>query len=231
MTDYLFEILYDALAGNAWLALPASLGWGVLSVILSPCHLAGIPLIVGVITNQEGEQRKSPFMVSVVFSLGILITIAIIGLITAALGRIMGDTGEWGKYLATGIMFIVGLYLMDVINPVWRGFELKQVSKNQYISAFVIGLLFGFALGPCTFAFMAPVLGLVFETGKSNMPLAGMYMAAFAAGHCLIILFAGIAAGKVGDYLSWSNKTGIVKIIKNICGVLVIAGGFYFLFN
>jgi cytochrome c-type biogenesis protein len=36
----------NAFAASAALALPAAFLWGVLSVVLSPCHLSSIPLVV-----------------------------------------------------------------------------------------------------------------------------------------------------------------------------------------
>jgi cytochrome c-type biogenesis protein len=36
------------------------------------------------------------------------------------------------------------------------------------LAAFVLGLVFGVALGPCTFAYMAPMLGVTFRLASSN---------------------------------------------------------------
>jgi hypothetical protein len=38
--------------GAPLIALAASMAWGVLSILLSPCHLASVPLIVGFISEQ-----------------------------------------------------------------------------------------------------------------------------------------------------------------------------------
>ncbi|MCK7527965.1 MAG: hypothetical protein MZV64_65400 [Ignavibacteriales bacterium] len=54
------------------------------------------------------------------FLLGILITIALIGVITASLGRLMGDVGAIGNYLVAVIFFLVGLYLLDIIKFDWN---------------------------------------------------------------------------------------------------------------
>ena len=50
--EQLFTNLSHAVEGAPLLALGASVAWGVLSIILSPCHLASIPLIVGFINDQ-----------------------------------------------------------------------------------------------------------------------------------------------------------------------------------
>ena len=66
-------------------ALAASFAWGVLSIVLSPCHLSSIPLIIGFISGQGAEiTARRAFTLSALFSAGILITIGAIGAVTAA---------------------------------------------------------------------------------------------------------------------------------------------------
>lgn len=105
MLDSLFTTLYNAMSGAIWLAVLASFAWGVLSILLSPCHLSSIPLVVGFISSQGKISIKKTFNISLIFSIGILITIALIGIITASLGRLMGDIGGVGNYLVAGIIF------------------------------------------------------------------------------------------------------------------------------
>jgi cytochrome c-type biogenesis protein len=50
--ESLFIALTQVVTGTPLIALSAALAWGVLSVVLSPCHLASIPLIVGFIDGQ-----------------------------------------------------------------------------------------------------------------------------------------------------------------------------------
>ncbi|MGE5706956.1 MAG: cytochrome c biogenesis protein CcdA, partial [Bacteroidota bacterium] len=94
--DGLFAFLSEAVGGAPAIALFASLVWGVLSILLSPCHLASLPLIVGFIGSQEQMTPRRAFWTATLFSLGILITIAGIGVVTASLGRLAGDVGGWG---------------------------------------------------------------------------------------------------------------------------------------
>lgn len=60
-------------------------------------------------------KNKRAFLISLLFSSGILITIAIIGLITGLLGRVMGDICRFGPYFVAIIFFVVGLYLLEII--------------------------------------------------------------------------------------------------------------------
>lgn len=227
MLDSLFNTLYEAMMGTAWIALIASFGWGVLSILLSPCHLSSIPLIIGYITSQGKISLSRTFHISLIFAIGILITIAAIGIITASLGRLMGDVGLWGNYLVAGIFFLVGLYLLDIIKLDWNTLGLKQTRSKGLLAALILGLLFGIALGPCTFAYMAPVLGVVFQVAQTNYAFAISLLIAFGVGHCGIIVGAGTLTGKVQKYLNWSADSKAVLWIKRICGIFVIFGGVY----
>src|SRR3970282_1497626 len=163
MIESIFIALYEAMTGSIWLALLASFGWGILSILFSPCHLSSIPLVVGFISSQGKIPISRTFYISLIFSVGILITIAAIGIITASLGRLMGDVGSFGNYLVAGIFFLVGLYLLDIIKLDWNSAGLRKIKVKGLLAALILGLLFGIALGPCTFAYMAPVLGVVFQ--------------------------------------------------------------------
>lgn len=227
MIESVFTYLYDLMYSSALFALLASFIWGLLSILLSPCHLSSIPLIIGYIGSYGEISLAKGFRISLVFSLGILITIALIGAVTAAMGRIMGDVGAIGNYLVALVFFAVGLYLMGVIYLPWEGKIIKGTQKKGYSAALILGLLFGIGLGPCTFAFMAPVLGIVFETAQTNVLLALLYLTAFAAGHCAVITGAGTVTGRIQHYLNWTEKSNTVLWIKRICGLLVILGGVY----
>lgn len=227
MIEEIFTVLSTALYENYWIALLASFGWGVLSILLSPCHLSSIPLVVGFISSQGKISLKRTFYISLIFAVGILITIAAIGIITASLGRLMGDVGATGNYLVAGIFFLVGLYLLDIIKLDWNNSVLRQTKSKGLLAALILGLLFGIALGPCTFAYMAPVLGIVFQTAQTNFASAAILLLAFGIGHCSVIVGAGTLSKKVQQYLNWSEESKIILWIKRICGVLVIFGGIY----
>ena len=230
--ESLFTTLTEALYGNLALALLASFSWGILSILLSPCHLSSIPLIIGFLTSKNEKKTSRGVILAIVFAVGILLTIAILGIFTASLGRIMGDVGAYGKYAVAVVFFIVGLYLMDIIRLPDTGVNLRPIrTRSALWSAFVLGLIFGIALGPCTFAFMAPVLGVVFQLSTTNVIMAGGLLLAFGLGHCSVIAVAGGLASRVQLYLDWTNKSNIVLWIKRIAGFLVILGGVYTLYT
>ncbi len=227
MIDPLFTALYDALSGPAWLVLLSSFGWGVASILLSPCHLSSIPLVVGFISSQGSVSLRRTFLISLIFAVGILLTIALIGVVTASMGRLMGDVGTIGNYFVASIFFLVGLYLLDVITLDWNTAGLRRTHLRGLPAAFVLGLLFGIALGPCTFAYMAPVLGMVFQTAQTDYLFSMALLLSFGVGHCAVIVGAGTLTGKVQQYLQWSDRSPALLRVKHVCGVLVMLGGVY----
>ena len=143
--EKLFTTLSHAVEGAPFIALLAAVAWGILSVVLSPCHLASIPLIVGFISEQGKVTTRRAFWTSTLFAVGILITIAAIGGITAAAGRMLGDVGRYGNYFVAAIFFVVGLHLLGVIPLSFAGAGPVGMKRKGYLAAFILGLLFGIA--------------------------------------------------------------------------------------
>jgi len=55
--------------------------------------------------------------------------------------------------------------------------------------------------------------------------LAGCLLAAFALGHCGVIVLAGALTQHVETYLNWTQGHEVLRWLKRICGVLVVAAG------
>ena len=228
--EQLFITLTKAIEGSAPVALGASLVWGILSVILSPCHLSSIPLIIGFISEQGTLTTRRAFGLSALFGLGILVTIAVIGIVTAAMGRMMGDVGRYGNYAVAAVFFIVGLHLIGVIPMPFSGAGNVGLKRKGLLASFVLGLVFGVALGPCTFAYMAPVLTLTFKVASTNAVYAVLLLALYGIGHCSVIVAAGTSTEAVERYLHWNERSKGASIVKRICGVLVMLGGIYLIY-
>lgn len=229
--EQLFTTLTHAVEGAAVLAMAAAFIWGVLSILLSPCHLASIPLIVGFIDQQGQITTRRAFIISFLFAAGILITIGAIGAITAAAGRMMGDVGRWGSYVVAAIFFAVGLYLLDAIRLPMPGAAQPGMKRKGMLAALILGLVFGIALGPCTFAYMAPMLAVTFKLAATNLSYGIVLLLLYGVGHCSVIVLAGTFTEVVEHYLHWNEKSKGALILKKICGVLVLLGGLYLIWT
>jgi cytochrome c-type biogenesis protein len=221
--ESLFIQLSEAMNGAPLIALAAAFAWGVLSIVLSPCHLASIPLIVGFLQGGGAVTPRRAAGLSTLFALGILLSIALIGAATAAAGRMLGDLGVWGNYAVAAVFFVFGLHLLDLL-PMPEGWRpAPSQPRRGPLGAFLFGLLFGVALGPCTFGFMAPVLGVTFGMAKTAPLFALGVLALFGAGHCFVIGLAGVSATWVQRWLSWQNDTPGAKWLRRSCGLLLLA--------
>jgi cytochrome c-type biogenesis protein len=226
----LFTALTHAVEGTPAIAVGAALVWGILSILLSPCHLASIPLIVGFIDEQGRISTRRAFLISTLFAVGILITIGAIGAITAAAGRMMGDVGRWGNYFVAAIFFVVGLHLVGVIPLPWSGPGQVGMKRKGVLAAFILGLVFGIAIGPCTFAYMAPMLGVTFKLAATNIGYGILLLTVYGVGHCSVIVVAGTSTELVQRYLDWNEESKGAVILKKVCGVLVLLAGVYLIY-
>jgi cytochrome c-type biogenesis protein len=224
------ETLEAALSDAPRIALTAAFVWGVVSMLLSPCHLASIPLIVGLVDSQEGAMNgRRAFWVSLLFSLGLFIAIALIGLVTAILGRAVGDIGPYKFYLIAIIFFFVGLHMLGVISLRWTKPQASGLQGRGIFSALVMGTVFGVALGPCTFAFMAPLLAVAFNVSREHVGYGILLLVCYGVGHCSVIVVAGTCTGLVQRYLNWTRATQGAKVVRMVCGVLLLLAGLYML--
>jgi len=228
--EQLFTSLTHAVEGAPAIALGAAFVWGILSIILSPCHLSSIPLVVGFIGQQGKMTPRRAFGIASLFAVGILITIGLVGLITASAGRMMGDIGPYGNYIVAAVFFIVGLYLLDVIPMPWSGPNIGMKRKGL-LAAFVLGLVFGIAIGPCTFAYMAPMLAVTFRLAATSLAYGVLLLLTYGVGHCSVIVLAGTSTELVERYLNWNEESKGVSVLKKVCGVLVLLGGVYMIYT
>jgi cytochrome c-type biogenesis protein len=229
--EALFTMLTRAVEGNPLPAGSAALAWGVLSIVLSPCHLACIPLIVGFIDEQGRISTRRAFLIALLFSVGLLVTIGLVGVITAAAGRMMGDVGKFGNYFVAAVFFVVGLHLVGVIPMPFTGPGQVHLKRKGLSAAFILGLVFGIALGPCTFAYMAPMLAVTFRLAAVNLPYGVVLLLLYGVGHCSVIVLAGTFTEVVQRYLNWNEKSKGADRLKKACGVLVLLGGLYMLYT
>jgi cytochrome c-type biogenesis protein len=229
--ESLFTNLSHAVEGAPALALAAAVVWGILSIVLSPCHLASLPLIVGFISGQGRLSTKQAAAIAAAFAVGILITIAIIGAVTAAAGRLLGDVGKWGNYAVAAIFFVVGLHLVGVIPAPWSGPGQVNIKRKGMLAALMLGLIFGIALGPCTFAYMAPMLAVTFKLAKTATLYGVCLLLAYGLGHCSVIVIAGTFTEVVQRFLNWNEQSKGVAILKTVCGVLVMLGGLWLIYS
>lgn len=227
------QALSSALYSSFPIALAASFAWGLMSMLLSPCHLVSVPLVMGYLGGNSTETtRRRQFNLALLFALGMTISIALIGLVTSLLGRIAGDIGKTGNIIMAVVLVYVGISISGIVDlPIPGTGRSRKLTSKGMLGALLMGLVLGAALGPCTFAFMAPVLALMFQLGAERLPQAVLLGGLFAVGHGIVVIFAGSFSDKVQRLLDWSGSSRTAKTFRILCGVLVVFGGLYLLYG
>ncbi len=222
----------NAFSASFLLAAPAALVWGVLSVALSPCHLSSVPLVVAYMSGgAELPTGRRALVISSAFALGILGSIALVGGLTAAAGRMLGDVGRAGNWVLAAVFAAVGLNLMGVLPLPSFGATPAATRRRGVPGALLLGLVFGAALGPCTFAFMAPLLAIVLHESASSAAIGVLLVALFGIGHAGAIAFAGASLQSVQRWLGSKAGARAAEILRAAAGVAVLCGGAYFVYT
>ena len=126
-------------AGTAIAALGCFL-WGMISVVFSPCHLASIPLIVAYVGGQQQILRsRHAAHYAVAFTVGLFITIALVGIVCAILGRMLGDVGNYWQILVGLVLVWVALGMFGVEKCSMSGSLLYRLKLHGMGGAFFPG--------------------------------------------------------------------------------------------
>ena len=230
MLDSIFLIINQWMTGGIALAAAGCFIWGVISVLFSPCHLASIPLIVGYVGGQEKMvQPKQAGIYSVLFTTGLFITIALIGIICALLGRMLGDVGVYWQVLIGLVLIWVALGMLGVEKCSMSGSLLYRLNLKGKLGAFVLGLAYGVLSGSCTFGFIAPILAII--TVQEKIATGIILIVLFAVGHCLPIVIAGSSTAAVKKLLENSAWNGAGTWFRKGAGTLVCFLGVYFIIS
>lgn len=219
---------------NQWIGQGVLLGalgcflWGVVSVLFSPCHLASIPLLVGYVAGQEKQvsgYRGAAF--AILFTTGLFVTIAAVGIICALLGRMLGDVGPYLSILVGVVLLWVSFDILGVVKCSVQNNMLARLRVSGMSGALILGLAYGILSGSCTFGFIAPILAVI--TVQEQFATGVFFIVLFGIGHCIPIAVAGSSTAMVNRLLgsgSWANGSLVFRKLAGVCIGLL---GVYFI--
>jgi cytochrome c-type biogenesis protein len=216
------------ITGTFYLAALGCFLWGMVSVLFSPCHLASIPLIVAYVAGQDQAMKpRQAAQYAVLFTMGLFITIAVIGLVCALLGRMLGDVGGYWQVVVGLVLVWVALGMLGVERCNLSGSRLQKLNVKGRGGVFLLGLAYGFLSGSCTFGFIAPILAII--TVQQQVLTGVLLILLFALGHCLPIVIAGsstAAVRRLTESETWIASGGW---FKKSAGVVIGLLGIYFI--
>ena len=230
MLETFFITVNEWIASGTTIAALGCFLWGMISVAFSPCHLASIPLIVAYVGGQErAVDPRQAAVYSASFTTGLFITIALIGIICALLGRMLGDVGNYWQILIGGILIWVSLGILGVEKCSMSGNLLYRLNFKGVFGAFVLGLAYGVLSGSCTFGFIAPILAII--TVQQKIATGILFILLFAVGHCLPIVVAGSSTAVVRKLMENSAWQGAGSWFRKGAGAVIGLLGIYFVLN
>jgi len=225
-----FLTINEWMTGASALAALGCFLWGVVSVLFSPCHLASIPLMVAYVAGQQkAVNPKQAVGYSAAFTIGLFVTIALIGVICALLGRMLGDVGNYWQILVGAILIWVALGMLGVESCTLSSSLLGRFNMKGLPGAFGLGLSYGILSGSCTFGFIAPILAII--TVQGDIATGTVFIVLFAIGHCLPIMLAGSSTALVRNLLESRAWQGAGSWFRRGAGVVIGCLGLYFIAN
>ena len=228
MISNLLLTINEWMAGGLAIAAMGAFAWGMVSVLFSPCHLASIPLIVAYVGGQETAiHPRHAVWYAGTFTMGLFITIAVVGIACALLGRLLGDVGIWWQVLVGAVLIWVALGMLGVQACSISGSPLYRLRLRGIHGAFGLGLAYGILSGSCTFGFIAPILAIV--TVQQQIIAGSVMMILFALGHCLPIVIAGSSTAMVRRLTESNAWQGAGIWFRRGAGVVICMLGVYFI--
>lgn len=171
------------------------------------------------------SDTKKAFKLSVVFALGMAITLTILGALASILGRIV-QGGGYLWYIILGILMVMmalqTFELVTFIKP--TNFQTKNTKKG-YLGALITGILAGIFSSPCSTPVLIVLLALVANSG--NMLWGILLLLLYSVGHSVLVIIAGTSIGTVKK-ITHSEKYGkISNVLKYVMGSIILLIAFY----
>jgi len=230
MIEMLFLNINNWMVSGSYIAALGCFLWGVISVLFSPCHLASIPLIIAYVGGQQRVlSAKKASYYAVLFTLGLFITIAVIGIVCALLGRMLGDVGNYWQILIGLVLVWVALGMFGVEKCTMSGSLLYRLNLKGLFGAFALGLAYGVLSGSCTFGFIAPILAII--TIQQKVVVGILFIVLFAVGNCLPIVVAGSSTAAVRRLMENSTWQGAGNWFRKGASICIGILGIYFIVN
>ena len=228
MLDEFFLTINSWMTGGLSLAAIGCFLWGMVSVVFSPCHLASIPLIVSYVAGQDRVLKaKDAAYYAVVFTIGLFVTIALIGIICSLIGRMLGEVGSYWTIVVGLILVWVSLDMLGLAKCSMSGSLLGRIQIKGLFGAFILGLTYGVLSGSCTFGFIAPILAII--TTQQKIITGIIYIILFGIGHCIPIAVAGSSTAQVRKLLESSSFHEGSAWFRKCAGVCIGVLGLYFI--
>lgn len=200
---------------------------GGIFISFTPCIYPLIPISAAYIGVKSSGSRLKSLILGITYVTGVALTYSALGLFASLTGTIFGKvySSPITHIFAGVVVILFGFSMLDLI-PIRlpNVIKLPAHKKENYLSAFVLGLTSGLMVSPC----LTPVLGsiLVYLATKKNLFYGASLLFCFAYGMGLILILVGV----FGSLFARLPKSGKWMLyIKRLLAFVLLGMGVYFI--
>lgn len=199
---------------------------------LTPCIYPMIPITLGTLQAAAGSARNNTFILALLYTCGIAITFAILGLLAAfggaQLGTLLGNPWfiiPFVTFLGYLAYAMIGLYELHIPRFLQNQTAVSR-SGGAYVSAFVFGMLNGTVASPCVSPGLVMVLSIVAAQQSSILGFIYLFTFGFGLGVPLLIIGSFSNASKIMPQAgTWMLE------VKRLFGILLLSMAWYYISN
>lgn len=207
------------------LILISFFGFGLL-LSLTPCVLPMIPILSSlIIGNRKTITSFSAFALSLTYVLGMSITYAVIGVISALAGHSVQSMMQKPIFIGmlSGLFLLLalslfGLYDIRIPSRFTRKIEdlSHQQKSSSYLGAIIMGILGSLIVSPCVTPPLIGALAYIANTG--HILFGGLALFTLGIGMGIPLILIGTS------YAKWLPQSGEwMNTVKSFFGILLIA--------
>ncbi|MEL6398011.1 MAG: cytochrome c biogenesis protein CcdA [Cyanobacteria bacterium J06626_4] len=204
--------------GVVWLA-------GLLTS-LTPCTLSMLPIMVGYMGGYEAKGRFQAIAQSTWFALGLATTLAALGLIAGAVGRVYGQVGLGLPIVVSVLAILMGLNLLEALPIPLPSFgnnvDVTTMGVPLAVKSYLLGLTFGLVASPCSTPVLATLLAWISTTG--DPVLGGALLLAYTVGYVTPLVIAGSFTATLKKLLAIRRWSGWITPAS---GILLVGFGVF----
>ena len=214
------------------LAFLGAFGAGSLTA-LAPCSLVSVPLLVGasLALNKDLEGRKKvlyTYAFASLFAVGVMLSFSILGFIVAKFDGFLSIAPAWAYITAGAVSMFIALYAWGLFGEVNKSGIMLRLIKFRLFGGFLIGIIFGLVSTPCA---SAPLVSIITLAASSGYIYAYGLILAFALGHSLLLLAAGVSVGFAQSVTSNRHLRTFSDYLNKTFALMLGGFGLYFFYQ
>jgi cytochrome c-type biogenesis protein len=223
---FIYEGLVGLEAISPYVYLLVFLG-GIVSA-LSICYLPILIMFSGYMSGRAQEGTGKTLRITTSFTIGMVITSAIIGIVAAYVGRSIMDVFtnySIDVWIPASIGLVMGLQLLGIIRlKMPRMLRIKKEKPETTFGALALGLPFGLVITPCTIPIFIMIMTYVAVNG--DMLHGALLLATYAIGKGIVLAIVSTTSVSLFKDIAkkWSGR------IEKIAGVIIILISLYLIF-